>query len=494
MIFWFISALVNAWTRIFWSILQGLLCGSFLLTLTYFCGWWDRGILWVSETQATKLLNDTPVTVGSLRLDWTHLLCGQVTIHASNIILHMPKRDQWQWSSPVLARIGSAQVECNLPITLFNLFVRGIELPIELYTVRVSDVQVFVERQQNIFNFYLLDRQMILPDPELMLRKSKLKQQPSKLQQQEEGDLDDESFSAEELVQPTSLESGESGNISPDHPQDIIHHSPPLPIIDPSPAVESTSASAASNTEDKEQAQQLVQEMLQAVKTLGRAAQKGSLQGAIQQQGHHLADKLRIGYKGKETLQKSVKVMQHVSQVAVESLQKQKLEQWVPERTPSRGPPPPKGRVGCILLSEIRIFTRDSWITTPGGSGGGGGKPTTTTSKMEAASSTSQNMNNDSNANANATSTTTTSDGWNKPILIHQVLVRSSELCPPMSLKDENGLPAVYQPLDKVAEVVSRRIVAEMAKSNTGRLFSAAMGEVVGLMKTSTNNNNTTKT
>jgi hypothetical protein len=44
--------------------------------------------------------------------------------------------------------------------------------------------------------------------------------------------------------------------------------------------------------------------------------------------------------------------------------------------------------------------------------------------------------------------------------------------------------------LDKVAEVVSRRIVAEMAKSNTGRLFSAAMGEVVGLMKTSTNNNN----
>jgi hypothetical protein len=470
MIFWLYSALLSAWTRLFLSLLQGLLYGSFFLTLTYYCGWWDRAIWWISETQAKNLLNDTTVTIGSLRLDWTHLFCGKVTIHASNVIVHTPQREQWQWSSPVLARIGSARVECNLPITLFNHLVRRIELPIELYTVVVSDVQVFVERQQNIFNFYLLDRQMILPDPKVMLLKP-LKKPPTLSSKREEEEDLDKSFSAQELIQRTSLESVESGL----NPQDV-HRAPPTPIINPSTPV---------NTEHKKQAAQLVEEMLQAVKTLGRAAQEGSLQGAIQQQGHHLADKLR-GFQGKETLEQGVRVMQHVSQVAVESLQKQNLEQWVPQRK-SSSLPPPKGRVGCILLSDMRIFTRDSWIMTPGG---GSGKNSTPMETASSSSSTSQNNNN----NANAT-TTTTSDGWNKPIFIQQVTVRSSELCPPMSLKDENGLPAVYQPLDKVAEVVSRRVVAEMAKSNTGRLFSAAMGEVVGIMKTTTatsNNNNKT--
>ena len=473
MISWLFSALVNALTRIFSSILQGLLYGSFLLTFTYYCGWWDRGILWISEREVKKLLNDTTVTIGLLRIDWTHLLCGKVTIHTSNVILHMPQREQWQWSSPVLARIGSAQVECNLPITLFNFLLRGIELPIELYSVQVSDVQVFVERQQNIFNFYLLDRQMILPDPKIVLLKQ-FEREPTESQQEPHEDMD-KSFSVEELSERTSLESAESG---PDL-QDVRHAPSPPPIItNPSPPV---------NTEHKEQAAQLVEEMLQAVKTLGRAAQTGSLQGAIQQQGHHLADKLR-GFQGKETLEQGVRVMQHVSQVAVESLQKQNLEQWVPQRRTSGGKPPPTGRVGCILLTDMRIFTRDSWIMTPGGGGGGGSKPTPPVEVASSSSSTSLKSMNHANPNAN----TTTSDGWNKPIFIQQVKVRSSELCPPMSLKDENGLPAVYQPLDKVAEVVGRRIVAEMAKSNTGRLFSAAMGEVVGLMKTSNTTTSTT--
>jgi hypothetical protein len=29
-----------------------------------------------------------------------------------------------------------------------------------------SDIQGFVERKQNVFNFYLLDNQMILPEPQ----------------------------------------------------------------------------------------------------------------------------------------------------------------------------------------------------------------------------------------------------------------------------------------------------------------------------------------
>jgi hypothetical protein len=33
-------------------------------------------------------------------------------------------------------------------------------------TVHASDIQGFVERKQNVFNFYLLDKQMILPEPQ----------------------------------------------------------------------------------------------------------------------------------------------------------------------------------------------------------------------------------------------------------------------------------------------------------------------------------------
>jgi hypothetical protein len=64
------------------------------------------------------------------------------------------------------------------------------------------------------------------------------------------------------------------------------------------------------------------------------------------------------------------------------------------------------------------------------------------------------------------------------------MVVRASELCPPMSKFDINELPAIYQSADRVVDVVWRRLLAEMAKSNTGKLFSAAMSEVLSVMMT----------
>jgi hypothetical protein len=68
---------------------------------------------------------------------------------------------------------------------------------------------------------------------------------------------------------------------------------------------------------------------------------------------------------------------------------------------------------------------------------------------------------------------------WNKPITLKQIVIRSVELCPPVSVKDEEGLPALYQPIDALIDVVWKRILAEVAKTNSGHLFQTAMGEVL---------------
>jgi hypothetical protein len=40
------------------------------------------------------------------------------------------------------------------------------KIPLELHTISASDIQGFVERKQNVFYLYLIDKQMILPEPQ----------------------------------------------------------------------------------------------------------------------------------------------------------------------------------------------------------------------------------------------------------------------------------------------------------------------------------------
>jgi hypothetical protein len=47
---------------------------------------------------------------------------------------------------------------------------------------------------------------------------------------------------------------------------------------------------------------------------------------------------------------------------------------------------------------------------------------------------------------------------WNKPNTLKQIVIRSVELCPTVSAKDEGGLPASYQPIDALLDVVWKRI------------------------------------
>jgi hypothetical protein len=435
MLLWMSSSILAALARITSGVLHSLLYSSLLVTLAYKLGWVERIIWWMAEREFSRILNDTKITVGSFVIHW-NLLQGRVTVDVSNIILHTPQRNEWKWESPLIARIGHAVVECNAPLTLLNVLLLRIEIPLELYTVQVSDVQVFVERKQNIFNFYLMNKSVILPDPEEILRKEEERRRDKKLQQ--------------------------DGTTSSSLPKRF----PPLQDEE---LVENNEEDfdAEKESGQKKKAQRLVNEMLQAVKSLGQAAQTGKLQGALHQQGQNLADKLR-GFQGKETLEEGVRLIHQVGKVAAESLAPSNFEQLKPEMRISLKPPP-NGRVGCIVLKELRIFTRNSWI-----------KPTTTSSgDGNGVSSTTVNGSSNNGIGGGADS-----GGWNKPIAIREVIIRASEFCPPMSLLDETGMPAIYQPMDKIVEVVWKRILAEIAKSNSGRLFQTALSEVLGFMKT----------
>jgi hypothetical protein len=423
MLFWLVSKLHALLERFIYASIKTLVYASFCLSLAHFFGWLERWIWWIIEREACKILNHSKVTIGGFQIDWSQILQGKITFNASNIILHTPKREEWQWESPLIARVGHASVEVNAPVTLFHLVVLRVELPIEVYTVQVSDVQVFVERRDHVFNVYLLDPAVVLPPPP--------------------GPPPGPNNNVDEATSSAADDDDDIANASA---KSVSTTSNAAAAADQSSSSSSVGVQPIAGTKEKEmeQAERLVNDMLHAVQSLGRAAQKGGLQNAFKQRGLELADRLRGVHK--ENLEQSARVLQQVGKVAVKSLQTPK--KILPERNPRRTPKPVYGRVGRIVLSDLRIFTKASWIQV------------------------------DEQEEQN------TSDGsWNKPITIDQMIVRASELCPPMKLKDAQDLPAIYQTLDKVIEVVWRRLLAEMAKSNSGRLFQTAIGEVLSLLK-----------
>ena len=131
-----------------------------LLTMLYFTGCLHRFFWFIAEREATKILNGTTVTTSTFQID---ILRGKVWI--SNLIIHAPKQDTWQWEAPVFARIGKVYVEANLVSCLFSLWFLWEELPLDIYTILVSDIQVFIERKHNVYNFLLLDPHVVVPVP-----------------------------------------------------------------------------------------------------------------------------------------------------------------------------------------------------------------------------------------------------------------------------------------------------------------------------------------
>jgi hypothetical protein len=449
-------------------LLTVLIYLALAIAIGYYLGWLERWIWFVLEKEAKKILNSTKVTMGSFQIDWSELLQGKVTLHASNVVVHTPKRDEWQWESPLIARVGKASVTCNAPICIFHDVFFKKEVPIEAYTVVASDVQVFVERRDSVINVYLLNPMLILPPPP-----------------EQEDEINDQHEEATSTTLTEKSSSSGNGRGKKREGYSTATTTPPK------------NNNVDTDDHSNEQAKLLVDEMLHAVQDLGRAATRGELPGAIKQQGLELVDRLK-GFRQQDTnLEEGIRVIQQVGKVAVESLQSApKL--ILPQPDSNKKGKPVFIRVGRIVINDMRIFTKDSWIK-PNDPQDDIQSPSTAGTPSRATPNnsikkTSTTTKNGTVTNSNISVGNNNKGSWNKPIFIERLTVRASELSPPMSMKDDQDLPAIYQNVDRVAEIVWRRLLAEMAKSNTGKLFSTAMGEVLSVMITNRQSGKATTT
>ena len=405
---------------------QALLVMALFLSVAYYCGWIHRFIIYIIETEASKIINRTPITVGSIEFD---LLRGHAWI--SNVIIHAPRREQWQWESPALARVGRAHVESNVLAIVLRFWCMGEEIPLDIHSVQLSDVQVFVERKQELFNFYLLDPHVQAPDPE-----------PDQL-----------GHDASELEASRNASRQRGGRDAAG--------SDDLSVAEGSHSVNSNHSSMAS-LDEQEKAQKLVDGMLRA---LGRAAKKGTIQDALMESRLSITSHLKAlqkSSKKSEVMQEGVKIVQHVSKHFVEK--ERQLHQVVQPSRTKKDKAKEKivyGRVGRIILQDARIFTRDNVY------------------HFEETSKRKQGGAVEVDDQSAPSSTTLTP--WGKPIYLKQVILRAAELSPPLSCKDVNNtaFPAVYQPIDKILDIVQIRLLTEIAKSNTGRVFQNALGEML---------------
>jgi hypothetical protein len=367
------TAFLETATLFLANMARKLLLFSLIVSFCHFMGWIHRILWFCLEWYLSLLANGAQITVGSFEYD---LLRGQILGY--NVVVHTPKRDEWKWESPLIARVGRIYVEFSM-LALLRDFLHTLTPPVDIYTIEVVDIQVFIERQEHVFNFYLLDSHIILPDPKTIV------------------------------------------------PQDDNQHKQ-------APQIEIK--------EESEEAHQLVESMLASIQQLVSA--EGSWKGALNQQRQFLTTKLKQWQTSEDkvsAVREGVQVIRKVGQAVAQKTQDLPA---APERREDFIPPP-NIRVGRIFIKGMRIFTRDNFTQ--------------------------------SNASA--------MNEWNKPICIEELIVRGSELCPPMSCVDKDGLPPVYQPLDKVWEVVWKRLLAESAKSQGGRLLNTALGEMLDFVKVS---------
>ncbi len=131
------------------------------------------------------------------------------TLSITELIIHTPQRHQWKWDSPLIARVGRIDLSFNIFTTLIvpnfiqHIFNHVIStapssssnvsqgnvnsssnkighLPSlsmltmktsikDIYSVQAYDVQVFIEKRGNVFNFHLLDPKLDIPDANQVL-------------------------------------------------------------------------------------------------------------------------------------------------------------------------------------------------------------------------------------------------------------------------------------------------------------------------------------
>ena len=146
-------------------------------------------------------------------------------------------------------------------------------------------------------------------------------------------------------------------------------------------------------------------------------------------------------------------------------------------------------RIARITFREVRIFTKDVFATrsSTSFSSNSDAVPSTATIKTASPSFITKGIFNSSTMKKDSTQQQQQRidpSGWRKPIFLKEVILTSSDLCPPSKVLDDDGVPAMGQRIDVLADLVLKRLLTEVAKTNTGLLLNNALGEVFAVLDT----------
>ena len=400
-----------------------------------------RYVLKFAEKELSKIMNGTLVTVSDAYAD---LYRGKVVV--TDLMIHNKNRDQWEWDSPCLARVGRIEASLNILSVIQLPFIGRIcgHTFFDIYTILVEDVQIFVEKRKNIFNFHMLDGSLDIPDHELIMSEYKLSKQKT----------------SDELDGiPEVSTSKTSSHESEEERGDVNAH-------------DGESASR------EDEANKLVEKLVGAVSTISKAANQGpeGLKSALRNQKDGLVKNLKQLHTEKasvnisnaskgwrSTKKHGVSLMREVTKVVEKNVDQIKDQVAILAKPPEKkegwaAGTPDDIRVGSILFREARVFQKDLLVTKNG-------------EQVDGELHSQQEMPRDG--------CDETSSGWSKPIVIFEMAITGAELSPAMSARDKDtGMPVVGIPIDRFVDIIAKRIVAEVAKSNTGRLFHTAFGDV----------------
>lgn len=432
-------------------ILRLVFISTAIISFLHQSGALRRYAIKFAEEEISKQMNRALVTLSDVQVDvWR----GKVVVH--DFIIHNKDRNAWEWDSPCLARVGRIEASLN--------FASVIQLPyigrilnhnfFDIYTILVEDVQLFVEKRKNVFNFHLLDASLDIPDHEPIMKEyNKRKEREALSESNKYADVLDATKSLDTAEQRGDAASG----------RDVIS---PL-------------------REKEDEANKIIEKLVGTVSNLGKAAGEGGTKGLKSALISH-----------KDSWVKNLKELHSKSPASPFarqgsdfkedwSRQKQKVkslgnalgkvvEQNVSDIKHQMGflqkPPPRKEnwpysqpeniRVGSLMLREGRIFTKDVLV----------GKGEETIIELPEKGGMDRHI-----------------SGWSRPIVIFELALTSAEMSPSMSSRDPNtGLPVVGIPMDRLMDIIIKKLMAEVAKYNTGRLFQTAFGDVFSFVDANT--------
>ena len=396
--------------------------------------------------QLSKTTNSARITVG-----FCHLSLSKGIFEAHDVVVHTPDRASWGWDSPLIGRCGQMRVSFSI-LTFLPLFGYPAK---EVYSVRVSDIQMFVEKRANVsfggwglenrseylffasdglfsncpflspsqvFNYMLLDASLDLPDP------AKLAPMPS----------------------PVS---------PPRSPHRV--GTPSSPVVSSGVG---TSPFATPPDPAEEKANKLMKSFLGTFSRAGKAAnesgvaglekvvrdQKNSFLSAVKKVQRQVEDG---STSFEDVTREGVAVMKKMKKGLAENMGeiKEKMSTFSNPPKKKRGwvPKPAKDlyRIGGVVVRNLRVFTRNMVASDK---------------HMKIAGSP---------LNRN-------SKGWHKPILFKEVVVSAADLSSSINHRDSAGCPRIGLNVREINRVFQRRMVAETGRTNGAVLLQNAFGEV----------------